>query len=122
MVLGAEQHGCTYTDNLAGRDFSERMCVPPIDVVYTWVNGSEEGWLALKEQYRAAYLGLDVSEDVGTDAGADGDSDAFVAVNTSAFFNVTTDSNITSNAADAAPSPATENGVGSSTVTVTIRN
>ncbi|XP_070199901.1 N-acetylglucosamine-1-phosphotransferase subunits alpha/beta-like [Littorina saxatilis] len=32
----------SYSDNLASRSFRERLCLPvPIDVVYTWVNGSD---------------------------------------------------------------------------------
>lgn len=35
------------SDNIAGRTFEERMCLPlPIDVVYTWVNGSDPQLLA----------------------------------------------------------------------------
>ena len=35
------------TDNIAGRSFEERMCLPlPIDIVYTWVNGSDPQLLA----------------------------------------------------------------------------
>ena len=29
------------SDNLAGLDFRDRLCLPAIDVVYTWVNGSD---------------------------------------------------------------------------------
>ncbi|XP_076472169.1 N-acetylglucosamine-1-phosphotransferase subunits alpha/beta-like isoform X2 [Babylonia areolata] len=32
----------SFSDNLAGRSYRERLCLPvPIDVVYTWVNGSD---------------------------------------------------------------------------------
>ncbi|XP_060086353.1 N-acetylglucosamine-1-phosphotransferase subunits alpha/beta-like [Ylistrum balloti] len=32
----------SFSDNLAGKSFRERLCLPvPIDVVYTWVNGSD---------------------------------------------------------------------------------
>eukprot|EP00795_Rhopilema_esculentum_P003109 gene3108-1404_t len=32
----------SHHDNIAGRTFEERLCLPrPIDVVYTWVNGSD---------------------------------------------------------------------------------
>ncbi|KAJ8299664.1 hypothetical protein KUTeg_023724 [Tegillarca granosa] len=32
----------SYSDNLAGRSFRERLCLPvPIDIVYTWVNGTD---------------------------------------------------------------------------------
>eukprot|EP00041_Stephanoeca_diplocostata_P039414 m.1624021 g.1624021 ORF g.1624021 m.1624021 type:complete len:1659 (-) comp25387_c0_seq5:5707-10683(-) len=36
-----------YYDNIAGRSFAERMCLPlPIDIVYTWVNGSDPRLMA----------------------------------------------------------------------------
>ncbi|KAM4037761.1 N-acetylglucosamine-1-phosphotransferase subunits alpha/beta [Anomaloglossus baeobatrachus] len=32
----------TYRDNIAGKSFQNRLCLPmPIDVVYTWVNGTD---------------------------------------------------------------------------------
>ncbi|KAM3926344.1 N-acetylglucosamine-1-phosphotransferase subunits alpha/beta [Leptodactylus fuscus] len=32
----------TYRDNIAGKSFQDRLCLPmPIDVVYTWVNGTD---------------------------------------------------------------------------------
>lgn len=32
----------SFSDNMAGKSFRERLCLPvPIDVVYTWVNGSD---------------------------------------------------------------------------------
>lgn len=32
----------SFSDNLAGRSYRERLCLPvPIDVVYTWVNGTD---------------------------------------------------------------------------------
>lgn len=32
----------SFSDNVAGRSFRERLCLPvPIDVVYTWVNGTD---------------------------------------------------------------------------------
>ncbi|XP_048241976.1 N-acetylglucosamine-1-phosphotransferase subunits alpha/beta-like [Haliotis rufescens] len=33
----------SFSDNVAGRSFRQRLCLPvPIDVVYTWVNGTDE--------------------------------------------------------------------------------
>ena len=29
------------SDNLLGRDLQSRLCLPPVDIVYTWVNGSD---------------------------------------------------------------------------------
>ncbi|GAA6068770.1 N-acetylglucosamine-1-phosphotransferase subunits alpha/beta isoform X1, partial [Tachysurus ichikawai] len=32
----------SYRDNVAGKSFQTRLCLPmPIDVVYTWVNGTD---------------------------------------------------------------------------------
>jgi UDP-N-acetylglucosamine-lysosomal-enzyme len=32
----------SYHDNIAGRSFADRLCAPlPIDIVYTWVNGTD---------------------------------------------------------------------------------
>ena len=32
----------SFSDNVAGRSYQSRLCLPvPIDVVYTWVNGSD---------------------------------------------------------------------------------
>ena len=40
---GASSPECCYgfVDNLAGSSFRDRLCLPPVDVVYTWVNGSD---------------------------------------------------------------------------------
>ena len=45
-------------DNLGNRDFSRRMCMPPIDVVYTWVNGSDAEWRSSMEYWRNIYTKL----------------------------------------------------------------
>ena len=45
-------------DNLGNRDFSRRMCMPPIDVVYTWVNGSDAEWRSSMEYWRNIYSKL----------------------------------------------------------------
>ena len=41
-----------FVDNLVGRSFQSRLCLPVIDVVYTWVNGSDERWQAELDGYR----------------------------------------------------------------------
>ena len=41
-----------YRDNIGNIDFQERLSYGPIDVVYTWVNGSDPVWLAKKENYQ----------------------------------------------------------------------
>eukprot|EP00755_Sulcionema_specki_P024971 Sspe_Gene.82282::Locus_53927_Transcript_1_1_Confidence_1.000_Length_3562::g.82282::m.82282/K08239/GNPTAB; UDP-N-acetylglucosamine-lysosomal-enzyme len=40
-------------DNIAGKDFSEFVCGEPIDVVYTWVNGSDPWMQYNLRRYRA---------------------------------------------------------------------
>ncbi|XP_072340883.1 N-acetylglucosamine-1-phosphotransferase subunits alpha/beta isoform X1 [Scyliorhinus torazame] len=47
----------SYRDNVAGKSFQNRLCLPmPIDVVYTWVNGTDPGLLKelheVKEQMK----------------------------------------------------------------------
>jgi len=48
------RYHCTrrnYKDNISGRNFEEMLSYGPIDVVYTWVNGSDPRWLAKKREY-----------------------------------------------------------------------
>ncbi|XP_034719441.1 N-acetylglucosamine-1-phosphotransferase subunits alpha/beta [Etheostoma cragini] len=63
----------SYRDNVGGKSFQSRLCLPmPIDVVYTWVNGSDVALLKelkmvkeqLKEEQRALRerLGKNASE------------------------------------------------------------
>ncbi|XP_077995035.1 N-acetylglucosamine-1-phosphotransferase subunits alpha/beta-like [Glandiceps talaboti] len=43
-----------YSDNLVSRSFQDRMCLPvPIDVVYTWVNGTDPHLLADLKRVKA---------------------------------------------------------------------
>ncbi|KAM9313503.1 N-acetylglucosamine-1-phosphotransferase subunits alpha/beta [Gastrophryne carolinensis] len=43
----------TYRDNIAGQSFQNRLCLPmPIDVVYTWVNGSDPDLLKQLREVR----------------------------------------------------------------------
>ena len=55
--LASKYHQNKY-DNLGQQDFSRRMCMPPIDVVYTWVNGSDNDWRKTMEYWREIYLKL----------------------------------------------------------------
>ena len=48
-------HECSYTDNIAEAAY-DRGCIEPIDVVYTWVNGSDPIWAKQKEKYLQRYL------------------------------------------------------------------
>ncbi|KJE88467.1 N-acetylglucosamine-1-phosphate transferase [Capsaspora owczarzaki ATCC 30864] len=50
-----EERFSAFTDNLAGRSFQARLCSPmPIDIVYTWVNGSDEKLIADLKRVKAA--------------------------------------------------------------------
>ena len=40
------------TDNLGGAPFLNRYCVGPIDIVYTWVNGSDPEWVRSKLEWQ----------------------------------------------------------------------
>ena len=42
-------------NNIGDGDFTERLCHAPIDVVYTWVNGSDTVWLAEMLAYRSRW-------------------------------------------------------------------
>uniref|UniRef100_A0A6I8S132 N-acetylglucosamine-1-phosphotransferase subunits alpha/beta n=1 Tax=Xenopus tropicalis TaxID=8364 RepID=A0A6I8S132_XENTR len=43
----------TYRDNIAGKSFQNRLCLPmPIDVVYTWVNGTDPDLVLQLQEYR----------------------------------------------------------------------
>lgn len=46
-----------YADNLVGKSFEEQMCLPAVDVVYTWVNGSDERLQADLAYWKAKVLG-----------------------------------------------------------------
>ncbi len=43
-------------DNLGAADFSPRLCHDPIDVVYTWVNGSDPVWFADMVRHKKRWL------------------------------------------------------------------
>jgi len=63
-------------DNLGGRSFGSRFCQDPIDVVYTWVNGSDPVWFAQMQRFRALERGLDpdapgANASAGNSSGAD---------------------------------------------------
>uniref|UniRef100_T2MCA8 N-acetylglucosamine-1-phosphotransferase subunits alpha/beta n=1 Tax=Hydra vulgaris TaxID=6087 RepID=T2MCA8_HYDVU len=48
-----------YYDNIHGRSFETRLCLPqPIDVVYTWVNGSDPNLIESLIQYKTSLLSV----------------------------------------------------------------
>ena len=49
---------CTNTDNISGQTVDHAHL--PIDVLYTWVNGSDEVWLRAMRRYKKALLGKQV--------------------------------------------------------------
>jgi hypothetical protein len=40
-----------HTDNIGSVDYTDRLSYPPIDAVYTWVNGSDPVWLSSKSAF-----------------------------------------------------------------------
>ena len=42
----------TYQNNIGHRSFTDALCYPQIDAVYTWVNGSDPEWLKQMLSYR----------------------------------------------------------------------
>lgn len=44
-----------FSDNIGHKDYSEFLSFPPIDAVYTWVNGSDPKWLQEKNYYEKLY-------------------------------------------------------------------
>lgn len=56
----------SYSDNIAGKSFRERLCSPlPIDVVYTWVNGTDP---KLLNQLRMLKLNIEEELNITSDA------------------------------------------------------
>ncbi|XP_062580822.1 N-acetylglucosamine-1-phosphotransferase subunits alpha/beta-like [Saccostrea cucullata] len=52
----------SYSDNIAGRSFRTRLCTPlPIDIVYTWVNGTDP---RLLNKLRAFKMGLEKEHNI----------------------------------------------------------
>ena len=45
-------------DNIGGQSFAAELCGEGIDIVYTWVNGSDPLWLADKELWRRLEAGI----------------------------------------------------------------
>lgn len=67
IVSGSAQcpHCCHMsTDNIGGVSFAKQLCAPPIDAVYTWVNGSDPAWLEELETYKRLH-GIDVEASAG---------------------------------------------------------
>lgn len=68
-----------YHDNIGNIDMQDKMSYGPIDVVFTWVNGSDPVWLAKKEAYRQlllpsdARLNTSISEAAGSNRYRDND-------------------------------------------------
>ena len=67
------------SDNLGGRSFSYRNCAEPVDVVYTWVNGSDPVWFREMMRYRD----LEAAAAAGVIGGAQAPATADAAANSS---------------------------------------
>tara|TARA_A100001015_G_scaffold311207_1_gene414002 strand:+ start:592 stop:816 length:225 start_codon:yes stop_codon:yes gene_type:complete len=59
-----------FSDNIVGKNFEEELCAPAIDVVYTWVNGSDPRLQAELEDYKRR-LGITPLKDMEANATAD---------------------------------------------------
>ena len=104
-------HRCTYTDNIAGIDFSDRMCIEPIDIVYTWVNGSELEWATIKNIYKEEYLQQMKHPSMSTRRNSSTSIDRNMAasnVSSSSTANTTTTTNTTSSNTSSTPSPSSQ--------------
>jgi hypothetical protein len=47
---------CSSSDNIGGRDYGFHRCAENIDVVYTWVNGSDPVWFKSMSEYKRREL------------------------------------------------------------------
>mmetsp|Transcript_10120 Transcript_10120/g.24916 ORF Transcript_10120/g.24916 Transcript_10120/m.24916 type:complete len:995 (-) Transcript_10120:135-3119(-) len=59
-----------FSDNIVGRSFEKELCAPVIDVVYTWVNGSDPRLQAELKDYKER-LGITPLEDMKGNVSAD---------------------------------------------------
>lgn len=51
-------------NNIGGRDFGARLCHDPIDVVYTWVNGSDPVWFKEMVTYKRLWTQRGTEKDL----------------------------------------------------------
>lgn len=52
----------TYKNNIGHRSFSDQLCYPVIDAVYTWVNGSDPTWIKQMLYYKNMENNTQLSE------------------------------------------------------------
>ena len=57
--------GGDYFDNIGNGDYSEHLCYPVIDAVYTWVNGSDPMWLKEMLFYKKKWMESHPSQNAG---------------------------------------------------------
>lgn len=72
MTLFHGEACITGLNNIGRRDFSPRLCHEPIDVVYTWVNGSDPVWFAQMVKYKKEWMtreGMEQGEGTGSNEG-----------------------------------------------------
>ena len=63
-------HNTLFSDNIAQRSLEADLFLGPVDVVYTWVNGSDPRQQELLDSWRARYFPASVGDSVGVLAGA----------------------------------------------------
>jgi len=51
-IIVTSKHTARYAQNIGGVDLETSLSYDPIDVVYTWVNGSDEVWLHEKRRWQ----------------------------------------------------------------------
>ena len=51
-IILTSKHNARYAQNIGGVDLEESLSYDPIDVVYTWVNGTDEVWLHEKKRWQ----------------------------------------------------------------------
>ena len=44
-----------FNDNIGNKDYFQLLAFPPIDAVYTWVNGSDPDWVQEKNYYEKIF-------------------------------------------------------------------
>ena len=72
-----------YRDNIGGIDLQEHLSYGPIDVVYTWVNGSDPVWLAKKEKYQRLHAAATATATATATQPGSNDTSAPFSTNTS---------------------------------------
>ena len=107
VLRHGELHFCArkdFKDNIGGYDFEDELAYGPIDVVYTWVNGSDPVWLRKKEFWMVK---------MGISAGASSSGSAGIARFNHTFTDITNTSSTTLASAEHSTHPLAVDGTDS---------